>query len=157
MVFEPDENGAEIGIRLKYPSQNLLPSSLVINDLRLFRIVERVQAGRTIVTTVPTVLSGTLRLDAQGGRERAIGPGEGLRFGESRGELRALQLTDGALSMRFRGQVGQMEACSRTDCASWMPTYLESLIAQQRPWLVVPAVAYVLYLAAVGRRWLKRR
>jgi hypothetical protein len=157
MFLEPDPNGVEIGIRSKERPQSLLASPLSIDRLSFIRIDERVQTGQTVVTMVPTIISGTWRLEALAGREQKLGPGEGLRFGESQGELQALQLTDTGLLVRFRGQVRQMEMCSRIECESRMPTDLESLTARHARTMVALVVGYVLYLLAVGRRWLKLR
>jgi hypothetical protein len=47
--------------------------------------------------------------------------------------------------------------CSRIECESRMPTDLESLTARHARTMVALVVGYVLYLLAVGRRWLKLR
>jgi hypothetical protein len=155
LVLEPDQRGVDLGISPADGSRNLLAAPVLIHGLSLVRIDERSDTRRTDIQAVSTIKSGTLRLEALRGRERALGAGEGLRFGASQGELRALQLTDGRLSLNFRGQVRQMGTCSRHSCESWMPTYLESLAAQHTPLLIAFAAAYLLYLVAVGRRWRK--
>jgi hypothetical protein len=157
MRLDPDRTGAEIAIRLRDRPRNLLGSPVSVNGLSFIRIDERVRPGQTTVASVSTILSGTVRLEAAADAGRAVDAGDVLRFGESQGEIRSLQLADGGLSLRFHGRVRQLEACSRTDCESWMPTRLEAVAARQAALLVVAAVLYVLYVLVVGRRWLRIR
>jgi hypothetical protein len=156
IVLEPDEGGADIRVRLIVRPPSLLTAPVSVDSLSLVRIEERVQAGQTAVTLVSTILSGTLRLEALGAA-RALGPGERLRFDGSTGELQALQLTDGALSMRFRGEVRGMETCVLDRCESRMPTRLQSLTARHMPFALASAFGYLVYLALIGRRRIGRR
>jgi TIR domain len=155
--LEPDQGGVDLAISPVDRSRDLLATPLRVGSLSLFRIDERVEAQRTIVQIVSTIAAGTLRLEGLGGQSRVLRPGDGLRFGESRGELRALQLRDGALSLRFHGQVRRMQACSPGGCESWMPTPLEWLWARHKLPLLALAAASALGLIAASRRWRRRR
>jgi hypothetical protein len=153
IALQPDARGTDLAIDPTDRSRDLLSGSLAIDRLALFRIDERVDPTRTVVHLVSTIVSGTLRVPATGGQGQVLRSGEGLRFGEARGELRSLQLADGGLALGFRGEVRQMQACSRATCQSLMPTYFESLRARHGLPLLAFAAGYLLVVVAIVRRW----
>jgi TIR domain len=155
IVLKPREDASEIGIRPSNRATRVVASPLEISMLSLARIDQTVETGRTDVSRVSTIVSGTLRLDALGRRERTIAAGERLQFAESRGAISNLQLSPDGLLLRFQGRVRRMEACLQNVCESLMPAYVESFAARHLPWSLALAAVYLLYLLAFGRRWLK--
>jgi TIR domain len=155
ILLQSDENGVDLDVTLPEPLRNLLPAPLSVNRVSLFRIDERVEAQRTVVQEVSTVLSGTLRLESLGGQELSLHSGEEIQFEQSQGEIRTLQLNEGNLALQFHGWIKGMKTCSGGICKSLMPTYFEWLRAQYRFLLLAAAVAYFLLLIVGGMRWRK--
>jgi hypothetical protein len=156
LILQPDPNGVNLEITPERPQQNLLPAPLSISGLALLRIDERVEAQRTVVREVSTILSGMVRFESLGGEERSLPSGEMIQFENSRGEIRTLQVNEDHLTIEFQGQVQGMKTCVGKTCKSLMPTALEWLWAQQRLPLIAAATAYIFMLVMGGMRWWKR-
>jgi hypothetical protein len=147
----PSGRGARFEITRRGGPKPLLTSQLEISGLSFVRIDETVDTRRTNISAVSTIDSGTLRLEALGNRSRSIGTGEMLRFGESHGDIRSIELIDGGLMLRFHGRVRRMESCAVGTCENRMPTYFESIAARHPAWLVALAAIFLLCLGASRR------
>ncbi len=152
VLLEPDHRGAQLEVALARETKPLLTSPLEIDALSLVRIDETVDTRRTAVSTVSTIISGTLQLEGLRAEGHTLGAGEMLRFGESHGEIRSLELVDGGLMMRFHGRVRRMESCTRGGCESRMPTHLEYFAARHRGWALAFAAVFLLCLVSAGRQ-----
>jgi len=156
LILQPDPNGVNLEITLERPPQNLLPAPLSISGLALLRIDERVEPQRTVVQEVSTILSGMMRFESVGGKERSLPSGEMIQFENSWGEIRRFQVNEDHLTIEFQGQVQGMKTCVGKTCKSLMPTSLEWLWAQHLLPSVAAATAYVFALVMGGMRWWKR-
>jgi hypothetical protein len=155
ILLQSDENGIDLDVTLLGPLRNLLPAPLSVNRVSLFRIDERIEAQRTVVQMVSTVLSGIVRLESLGGQEFSLRSGEEIQFENSQGEIRTLQLNEGNLALQFHGRIKGMKTCSGGICRSVMPTYFEWLWAQYRLLFLAATMAYGLLLIVGGMRWRK--
>lgn len=155
MLLEPNNRGAQIDITSAGEMKALLTSPVEIDALSLVRIDETVETRRTAVSTVSTIVSGTLQLEALRSRKQSVGPGEILRFGESHGEIRSLESADGGLLVRFHGRVRGMQSCAGNTCENRMPTYFESLAARHPAWVIALAAVFLLCAVTAGRRLIR--
>jgi hypothetical protein len=155
ILLQSDESGTDLDITLPEPLRNLLPAPLSVSRVSLFRIDERIEAQRTVVQMVSTVLSGIVRLESLGGRELSLRSGEEIQFENSQGEIRTLQLNESNLAVQFNGRIKGMKTCSGGICTSLMPTYFEWLWAKHGFLLLAAIMAYVLSLIVGGMRWRK--
>jgi hypothetical protein len=156
IILQSNEHGIDLDITLPKPSQNLLPAPLAVERIAMFRIDERVEAERTVVREVSTVLSGTVDFKSLSGQVLTLRSGEEVRFEESQGEIRTLELNQNNLTVQFHGRIGGMTTCSGGVCESVMPTQLEWLWAQHRVPLVAAATTYLFALIIGGVRCWKR-
>lgn len=147
----PSERGAQFDITRAGEAKSLLTSSLAISELSFVRIDEIVETRRTEVSAVSTIISGSFRLEALGDRTQTIGTGEMLRFGESHGDIRSIELADGAFLLRFHGRMRRMESCAGGTCENRMPTYFDSVAARHPAWLVALAAVFLVCMAASRR------
>lgn len=156
ILLQPDASGVDLDITLPEPLTNLLPASLALSQVALFRVDERIEAQRTAIREVSTVRSGTVNFELLGGQVLTLRSGEEIRFEQSLGEIRTLQLNEGNLALQFHGWIKGMTTCSGGVCNSVMPTQLEWLWAQHRIPLVTAASLYVCALLIGGLRWWER-
>lgn len=152
VMLAPNGRGAQLDVTLARDVKPLLTSPLDVGALSLVRIDETVDTRRTAVSAVSTIISGTLQLEALRSETQTLVAGEILRFGESHGEIRSLELADGGLQMQFHGRVRRMESCTRGACENRMPTYLEYLAARHRGWVLAFAAVFLLCLVSAGQR-----
>jgi hypothetical protein len=156
ILLQPAEHEVDLDITLPEPLPNLLPAPLAVSRVAIFRVDERIEAQRTVVREVSTVLSGTVGFESLGGQVLTLRSGEEIRFEQSQGEFRTLQLREDNLALQFHGRIRGMTTCTGGVCKSVMPTQLEWLWAQHRVPLITTASAYVCALLFGGLRWWKR-
>jgi hypothetical protein len=142
LVFSPNER-----------SKDTFSPQLHVSNLSFFRVDEFATTERTIVRTVSTILAGDLYLEALNGRAISLRSGERIRFEESEGEIRTLQLHDDHVALQFRGRVRGMSAGSQENQRSLMPTYLEWLQAQHGLSLLWGTTLYLFGLIVGVLRW----
>lgn len=157
LLLQPDEKGVDMDITLPEPSRNLLSGPLAVSRIALFRIDERVEAERTVIQEVSTVLSGTVGFESLGGQVLTLRSSEEIWFEESQGEIRTLELNQNNLTVQFHGRIGGMTTCSGGVCESVMPTQLEWLWAQHRPLLLTTIAVYLGLLVMGSVQWWRRQ
>jgi hypothetical protein len=135
------------------PIHSPFSPQLEVRDLSLFRIDQFVDPGSTIVRRISTVLSGVLYFESLNGQERRLRSGEDLYFSQSRGEIRALELADDHIGLKFHGRVKGMIVGAGEGRRSVMPTYLDWLRARHGLTLLWGASLYAYGLAAAALRW----
>jgi hypothetical protein len=128
-------------------------SQLLADDLTLFRIDEFVDQKHTLVRQVSTILSGTLYYESLNGKERPLRASEALRFEQSRGEIRTIQLHNDHIALKYFGRVRGMQTGSDENRRSLMPTYLEWLSARHGLSLLWGTTLYLFGLIVGVLRW----
>ena len=148
--------GAEdLDLDLEFESlpQRPLAAQLEVRNLSFGRIDQYLGTDRTMLSRVSTVLGGTLFFEALDGKERRLRAGEELRFGMSLGNVRALELQQDAIALKFHGRVREMTIGTGDNQRSLMPTYLEWLQARHALSLLWGTSLYLVGLVAGVLRW----
>jgi hypothetical protein len=153
ILLRPGSHEVDLDFTPSGPSANAFPVRLSVSDLSLFRIDHFMDAERTVIRRVSTILSGTVRLEALHGQERSLRPGEGVQFAQSHGEIRALRLYDDRIALKFHGRVAGMTVGSGESYRSLMPTYFEWLRARHGLSLLWGTTLYVFGLIVAALRW----
>lgn len=146
-----------VDVDLTFPDsskQNKFFSQFTAKGLSLFRIDEFFGNKDTVVRRVSTILSGTLYFESLNGRERSLRSGEDIRFKQSYGEIRTIQLNDGRIDLKFYGRVKGMSTSSGGRRRNLMPTYLEWLRTRHALTLMWGTTLYLFGLIAGVLRWL---
>jgi hypothetical protein len=151
--LRPGPAGADVDVMLPAGARAVFSPQLRVEGVAFVEIEQRAEAERTFVRPLSTIRSGTLYLESLNGQERRLRPGEGLRFGASRGELRTLAVRDGGVAVRFHGWVREMTTGAGETRRSLMPTYLEWLQARHGLSLLWGTTLYVFGLAMAALRW----
>lgn len=128
-------------------------SQLLADELTLFRIDEFVDQKHTLVRKVSTILSGTLYFESLNGKARPLRASEALRFEQSRGEIRTIQLHDNHIALKYFGRVRGMQTGSGENERSLMPSYLEWLSARHGLSLLWGTALYIFGLIVGVLRW----
>jgi hypothetical protein len=104
-----------------------LASQLLMENLKLSKVVVYSDSQGTYTETISTVESGSVFLEAldREKQEVRLRPGEELRFSKSEGTIRLLELTEDTIRLQFRGIVSGMTVGSEENPRSIMPTILE--------------------------------
>jgi hypothetical protein len=134
------------------PQAPMVPQ-LQVGDLSVLRIDQFFGPGRTLVTRLSTILSGTLFFESLNGEERHLHGGEELQFERSTGELRTLELEADRIAWKFHGRVRGMTTGTGEGRRSLMPTCLEWLRARHGLTLLWGTSVYVFALIAGALRW----
>ena len=129
---------------------------LVVRDLRLHRVDDLQDAAQPLARPVSTIQSGSLYLEALGGSERKLRPGELLRFGAASGTFLTLDLRDEGIVATFQGDVREMRTGSGDEPRSLMPTLLEWLRKRQALSLLWGTALYLSGIALTLRRWWRK-
>jgi hypothetical protein len=153
ILLRPGSHEVDLDFTPSGASANAFPVRLSASDLSLFRIDQFMDAERTVIRRVSTILSGTVRLEALHGQERSLRPGEGVQFARSHGEIRALRLYDDRIALKFHGRVRGMTVGSGESPSSLMPTYFEWLRARHGLSLLWGTTLYVFGLIVAALRW----
>jgi hypothetical protein len=132
-----------------------LAEQLLVSNLSFSRIdvTELPAEDRTLVRSFSTILSGSLYFDALNGLAYPVRPGEALRFESSAGLLRAVQLNEEHIAVKFRGQVRGLVTGWGEVRRSLMPTWLEWLKSRHALSLFWVTALYVFGLIASVMRW----
>ena len=89
-----------------------LSPQMSVNALSLFQVEQFGDTDHAFVRRLSTILSGTLYLESLNGVARTLRSGEEIRFGQARGELRAVRLREDHIALRFHGRVREMSTGS---------------------------------------------
>lgn len=146
------EERVDLDLGLADGAPGSLARQLLAEDLVLSRIEEYL-GERSLVRHVSTVLSGVLYFESLSGEARPLRPGEALRFKESRGEIRTLDLADDHLGLKFRGRVRDMATGSEEHPRSLMPTSLDWIRARHGLTLLWGTTLYLTGLVVSLLRW----
>ena len=156
VALTPGPGDVDLDIVALNPAVSPLAPSLAISTLALVRIDEVSQGGRSVVRRVSTLHSGSVFFDELAGRELRLRAREALRFGEARGEIRAVRFSDGRLIVNFHGRVRGMASDSLEHPRDLMPSWLEWLCANQPLALLWGAALYLFGLRTTLWQWWKK-
>jgi hypothetical protein len=84
---------------------------------------------------LPSVLSGTLYLNALSSKPVPLRPSEALSFSSSIGTLRSIAPAAGGLQVKLIATVQGMKTGEAPNQRSLMPTYLQFIAARNELWL----------------------
>jgi hypothetical protein len=145
----------DVALELAFPSLPRSPISpqLAVRNLSFTRIDRFLGADGTMVKRLSTILSGTLFFESLNGEQLKLRGGEELRFANSSGEIRTLELAADNIKVQFRGRVGGMSTGAGEGLRSLMPTYLEWLHARRPLALLWATSLYLAALATAALRW----
>ncbi len=153
ILLRPGSNEVDFDLTVPAASKGTFSPQLSTKGLSLFRIDEFVDADRSLVRRISTIISGTLYFESLNGQERTLRPGEGIHFKGSEGDLRTLQLRDGYIALKFHGRVVGMSTGAGKSRTSLMPTYLEWLKARHGLSLLWGTTLYLFGLILGILRW----
>lgn len=156
VALAPGPGDVDLDLVALNPAVSPLAPSLAISTLALVRIDEVSQGGRSVVRRVSTLHSGSVFFDELAGRELRLRAREALRFGEARGEIRAVRFADGRLVVNFHGRVRGMASGSLDHPRDLMPSWLEWLRASQPLALLWGAALYLFGLLTTLWQWWKK-
>lgn len=156
VALAPGPGDVDLDLVALNPAASPLAPSLAISTLALVRIDEVSQGGRSVVRRVSTLHSGSVFFDELSGRELRLRAREALRFGEARGEIRAVRFADGRLVVNFHGRVRGMASGSLDHPRDLMPSWLEWLRANQPLALLWGAALYLFGLLTTLWQWWKK-
>jgi hypothetical protein len=157
IVLEPGSGVLDLDLTFQDLSRGSPWPPISVNHLSFFHVDQLGDTDRSVVRRVSTILSGTLYLESLDGLQRVLRTGEEIRFGQTRGEIRAMRLHEDRINLRFRGHVRDMRAGSEGDPRSLMPTWLEWLRARHGLSLLWGSTFYVFGLIIAALRWLRIR
>jgi hypothetical protein len=151
--LQPGADVVDLDLTLSESAMVELSSQIPVAGLSFSRIDELVDASRTMVRRLSTILSGTLYFESLSGEARQLRAAEALRFEQSTGEIRALQIEKDRIVLKFQGRVRGMSTGIETARRSIMPSYLEWLRARQGLALLWGGTLYVFGVAVAVARW----
>ncbi len=145
----------DVDLDLTFPSvpQEVIAPQLQVNALSFSHVEQIIDADKTVVRRLSSLLSGTLYFESLNDQERRLRPGEELDFQQVRGEIRVLRFGEGSIGVRFHGQVRGMTTGSEEGKRSLMPNYLEWLHARHGLALLWGAALYLAGIVAAALRW----
>ena len=143
----------DLQLGLTDDARRSLARKLSAEDLVLSRIEQYVGLERTLVRQVSTVRSGAVYFESLRGEARPLRSGEALRFADSRGEIRTLDLADDHLGLKFHGWVRGMDTGSADHPRSLMPTSLDWIRARHGLSLLWGSTLYLTGLVVGLLRW----
>ena len=152
VLLRPDRNGVQLRM-VPATASVAMPPQLLVSNLSLLHIEQTMDAYRTVVRRLSTVLSGTLRLEALNGQTSILRRGEELEFGLSNGEIRNLRLEGDHVVVNFHGRVRDMTVGTGNNRRSLMPTWLDWLKARHGLSLLWGTTLYVFGLILGLLRW----
>ncbi len=126
-----------------------------INGLTLARLERFMDANRTSIRSISTLLSGTLYMDSLNSEQRVLRAGEAIRFEDSLGEVRRLSIEAHPISLQYQGAVRGMTTGFGETRTDLMPTVLEWLRTRHGISLLWGATLYVFGMVAAVLRWMK--
>ena len=153
IVFAGGSEDITLDLTFLAMPQEPVVRQLQVGDLSVLRIDQFLEPGRTIVTRLSTILSGTLFFESLNGQERKLRDGEELQFERSDGELRTLELAANHIGWKFHGRVRGMTTGTGEGRRSLMPTCLEWLRARHEVTLLWATSLYLFALIAGVLRW----
>lgn len=156
VALAPGPGDVDLDLVALNPSVSPLAPSLSISALALVRIDEVSQGGRSVVRRVSTLHSGSVFFGELAGRELRLRAREALRFGQARGEIRAVRFADGRLVVDFHGRVRGMASGSLDHPRDLMPSWLEWLRANQPLALLWGAALYLFGLLTTLWQWWRK-
>lgn len=136
----------------KLPADIFVPQ-LAVRELALARIEQFVDAERTLLRRLSTIVSGSLYFESLDGRERKLRAGEAIGLAEAIGELRTVRLGEANVALAFHGSVGDIRGGTEAAARSLMPTVLEWLQARHGLSLLWGTSLYLFGLLAAVLRW----
>lgn len=143
----------EIDLDLAEALPATLGQQIPVSSLALARIEESARQHELVARRLSTILGGKLYFESLGGKELHLRPGESLSFDGLTGEIRALSLEAGQLSLALSGQVSGINVGSSNSSRSLMPTYLVWLQARHGLALLWGSALYVFGLLLTVLRW----
>jgi hypothetical protein len=126
---------------------------LAVRDLSFLQVDQFLDADHSMVRRLSTILSGTLYFESLNGQERRLRAGEELRFEQSQGEIRTIELADNRIALKFHGRVRGMTTGTGEGRRSLMPTWLEWLRARHGLPLLWASALYLFGVIASVLRW----
>jgi hypothetical protein len=151
--FQSGSNDVDLDMAFLDKTPASLSSQLPASSLSFFHIDEFLDANRTLVRRVSTILSGTLYLVSLNDQERKLRPGEAIQFEQVQGEFRTFLLQDDHIDAKFHGRARGMTIGSGESRRSLMPTWLDWLTARHSLSLLWGAALYLFGLVTVVFRW----
>ncbi len=155
VLLQPGPGVIDLDLTFRDLSRTSLSPQMSVSALSFSQVEQLGDTEHSVVRRLSTVLSGTLYLESLDGAARPLRPGEDIRFGQARGQLRAVRLGDDHISLRFHGRVRDMTTGSEDSPRSLMPTWLEWLKARHGLSLLWGTTLYVSGLIVGALRWLR--
>jgi hypothetical protein len=153
ILLRSGQSQADLDLTFAASKPVSLGSQLPVSGLA-FERVEQFQTGSDIlVERDSTIYSGMIYNESVGGTSYVLREGEALRFEQSKGVLRSMELNNQRVRLQFRGTVRGMTTGWSGAKRSLMPTYLEWLNARHGLLLGWGATLYVFGLIAGLLRW----
>jgi hypothetical protein len=122
-------------------------------DLSFERIEHFQVKNQVMVERLSTIRTGKIFNESIGGDAYTLRDGETLRFADSRGMVRRVELQNGTVRLLFHGSVQGMSTGRGETARSLMPSYLEWLNAQHGLSLLWGTSIYLFGLLGVRIRW----
>ena len=129
---------------------------LAADELVLYAVEDERDVGRPRARAMSTVVSGSLYFESLGGGERTLRAGELIRFDETRGVIRTLQLGEQGIVFTYQGVVRGMRSGSGERPRTLMPTLLDWLRQRHGLSLLWGTALYLFGVAMTVRRWWSR-
>ena len=126
---------------------------VLVSDLSCSQIDIFAKKETTIFRRVSTLISGTLFQQSLLGKQRSLRRNENIQFEVLKGEIQGLELHENHISLRFYGQVKNLQINWGTETVNLMPTYLEWLRAQHGLYLLWGSALYLFGLLVTVLRW----
>jgi hypothetical protein len=153
--FDPSHE-VDLNLKLLSTAKSDLTEPLSVSRLSFLK-AEAQDAKRPRSHRMSTIHSGSLFFEALNGEERKLRPGEVIEFKESEGELRALELDQDRIVLRFHGSVSGIRRGAGENSRSLMPTWLDWLRARHGGLSVLwGVVIYIFGLIITVFRWFGR-
>jgi hypothetical protein len=153
ILLQAGSRALDLDLQFADGAHHALTPNVAVRDLLLSRIDESQGLERTVIHQVSTVVGGTLYIESLNGKERKLRAGETVRFANSVGEFRTLEMLDDGVALRFVGRVQGMSTGWGEHASSLMPTYLEWLKANQALVLMWSVTLYVFGVVVAILRW----
>lgn len=126
---------------------------VLVRDLSFSQIDIFAEKEATLYRRVSTLISGTLFQQSLRGKQRVLRRNENIQFEVLKGEIQGLELHEDHISLRFYGQVRNLQINWGEETINLMPTYLEWLRTQHGLYLFWGSALYLFGLIAAVLRW----
>lgn len=146
---------SELEMRWTASPRITLARALAIKSIRCEEDFKYIDESTSEEWTSSSVIAGRVRWKDVPGKETELHEGADVSFEFENARLLYLRVIDDAIELAVSGQASRITASRDPQGPSLMPTWLEWLLAREKPKLLVGLTAYLFGLMVTAIRWIR--